>query len=69
MKTTTNHQQPTNGHQGSTTGNQGTDLLTYWDNVIDRANRDSRRALFNVLICLTLVTGIILVTLITSLLF
>jgi len=69
MKTTTNHQQHTTGHQGTTTGNTGTDLLTYWDNVIDTANRESRRALLNVLICLTLVTGIILVTLITSLLF
>lgn len=69
MKPTTNHQQPATGHQGTTTGNQATDLLAYWDTVIDTANRESRRALFNVLICLTLVTGIILVTLITSLLF
>ena len=62
MKPTTNHQQPTTGHQG-------TDLLAYWDNVIDRANRESRRALFNVLVCLTLVTVLILGCLIASLLF
>lgn len=62
MKPTTNHQQPTTGHQG-------TDLLTYWDNVIDRANRESKKALFNVLICLTLVTVLILICLIVSLLF
>lgn len=69
MKPTTNHQQPTTGHQGTTTGNTGTDLLTYWDTVIDTANKESRRALFNVLVCLTLVTGIILISLIASLLF
>lgn len=69
MKTTTNHQQPTTGHQGTTTGNQGTDLLTYWDNVIDTANKESKRALFNVLICLTLSTGLLLSILIASLLF
>ena len=62
MKPTTNHQQPTTGHQG-------TDLLAYWDNVIDTANKESQRALFNVLMCLTLVTVLILACLITSLLF
>lgn len=67
--TTTNHQQPTTGNQGTTTGHQGNDLLTYWDNVIDRANKESARALFNVLICLTLGTGLLLSVLIASLLF
>ena len=69
MKPTTNHQQPTTGHQGTTTGNTGTDLLAYWDTVIDTANRESKKALFNVLVCLTLGTGLLLTCLIASLLF